>query len=204
MSLLSHNTGVPQNSDSNTQLTGQGTPKHPKTPPHPQRIHKPTRFLQVFGEHCHAAEGPPAPHPHQSLGWTQAGMCLSSGPSSAQPRHQTQLLPGWGHQRGAEVSLLHTLWLFCTACPAPPCQQLLCAPPSTDVGIPRCPSASLLCQGAPAVHPALTPSAGISANSAPSQTLAPFIHLAAGWVPHSLLGHTEAGTPENLAGVAAG
>lgn len=54
MSLLSHNTGVPQNSEaqirSRVLADRSGHPKHPKTPPHPQRSHKPTHFLQVSWE----------------------------------------------------------------------------------------------------------------------------------------------------------
>lgn len=50
-------------------LTGQGTPKPPPPPSHHPPEDSQTKFpAGVSGVTGHAAEGPPAPHPHPSLG----------------------------------------------------------------------------------------------------------------------------------------
>lgn len=73
VSLLSQNTGVPQDSEAEIRSRVLADrPGHPQTPPPPSH-HPPedsqTKFpAGVSGVTGHAAEGPPAPHPHPSLG----------------------------------------------------------------------------------------------------------------------------------------
>lgn len=116
-----------------------------------------------------------------------------------------KLLPGWGHQRGVR-GLCYTHCDF-SVLPAQllhagSCTLLL---PAGMLAFPGAHQHLHSCQGAPSVHPAPTPRAcrylcQLNTLSDPCS-----LYPSGCWVvPLSLLGHTRADTPEDLAGVAAG